>query len=304
MLKPFSFAKETHVEKPQRGAVDKSTCEPLGTQKLPRNFGAPSFPGKISERKAERKNLRKKETKSGKEKQDEKSLGKKGSGWLLFFFVIFLTLMGGILMYEVYELRQSGSTAFGEKQVALFQLYGDSEEKVLELREYGRRARDESVGELSSNGGLSKDNSCGKWRGEVVWDYDKCWPDVERNFQLLVERKLEERGLRVESVAVESGRMRVGFGNLEFSREFDDGGVTYLRNMTIEEDVGMDFMQIQEMKRRLIEAKNKGDYSGLGKIEAGYIRLSIENDKNTLRLLQGKGFVVEKPAFVFWVKAL
>ena len=66
--------------------------------------------------------------------------------------------------------------------------------------------------------------------------------------------------------------------------------------------MGLNFMKIKALKRKLIEARNKGDYSGLGKIEAGYMRLSIENDKNALRLLQGKGFIVEKPMFVFWVK--
>jgi len=232
----------------------------------------------------------------------QRLLSRKGSGWLLFFFVVFLTFMGGILMYEVGQLQQTGSTGFGEKQIALFQLYGDSEEKHLGLREHVKLARDESILELAGNGGFSKDNSCEKRGGEAVWEYDKCWPDVERNFQLLLERKLEERGLRVEGVSLEKGILRIAFGDFEFSREFGDGGIAYTRNLTIEEDAGLDFMQIQALKRKLIEARNKGDYSGLGKIEAGYMRLSIENDKNALRLLQGKGFIVEKPMFVFWVK--
>lgn len=229
-------------------------------------------------------------------------LGKKGSGWLLFFFVIFLTFMGGVLMYEVYSLQNSSGGVFGEKQIALFQLYGDSEEKALGLREEVRRARDESVEELSSNGGFSKEHGCGKREGGVVWDYGKCWPDVERNYQLLLERKLHEKGFNAERVAIASGKLRVGFGELEFAREFSDGKIVYLRNMTLVEDAGLDFARIQDVKRQLIDARNSGDYSGLGKVENGYMRLSIENDKNMLRFLPGKGLVMEKPRFTFWVK--
>ena len=236
--------------------------------------------------------------------QKRTSLGKKGSGELLFFFAVFMIIMGSVLMYELFKQRAETTDKIGETQAGVLKLYFESEEKRLGKEMIVELAVNDALIEMGENGGFSKDNICERSNGKIIWDFEMCWPDVEKNFGLLIERKMKERKIEYKSLKIENNELVIELNEEEINGDFGNAHLNYTRGLILKKKIEIDFKKIQELKRKLIDAKNKGDYSGIGKVENGYIPLSIENDKKAFLLKPGKGIEIEKRDFVFILKVV
>src|SRR3989338_1012370 len=229
-------------------------------------------------------------------------LNKKGSGWMFFFFSVFMLLMGTALMYELFKEKQDTSMRIGDVQNAALELYFKSDLLRGDLNENVRLLAEESLLEINENGGFGKANNCGRMDNLVVWDYDKCWPDVEKNFLLLFEKKMKEWGIKYEKVELTEGELVVNFGLQFFEEKLKDAELEYEREIIVHEKVEFDFNNIKELKRKILDARSTGDYTGLGKVEEGYISFRIENDKSGLEFNMGRGFGVKKLVFQFAIR--
>lgn len=250
-------------------------------------------------------------------------LNRKGFGELLFFFAVFFVIIGIALMYQATIKKDDTSRFIGESQVDAFDAYAESEELRLSLQEEVRFAAYESLLEYSENGGFGDGNSCEKRNNVVIWDFNKCWPDLEKNFAELFKKNLDEKGFQLierekivkngetEKVVPENSyheikltdnKIEVDFGKRVFNKKSETSDVVYEREYVIREDVYLDFKELQDLKRKLLEAKQTGDYTGIVEGEISeYIDFSIENDKKVLTF-ENNGLIAKEPVFKFAVK--
>src|SRR3989344_5380397 len=183
-------------------------------------------------------------------------LNKKGSGWLLGFFAVFMIAAGGILMYQ-FNLNQADSTEnIGKVQANTLDLYFKSEERINELQERTRFVVYDALSEFSDNGGFDKNNLCGRENNLVVWELDKCWPELEKNFLSLVQNNLKRKNLNVKSIEFKDGYLLADFGEEEFKRTVDNAEISYKREIIFKEKVEYDFENIQNLKRGVLEGLN------------------------------------------------
>ena len=188
-------------------------------------------------------------------------------------------------------------------QANTLDLYFKSEERINELQERTRFVVYDALSEFSDNGGFDKNNLCGRENNLVVWELDKCWPELEKNFLSLVQNNLKRKNLNVKSIEFKDGFLIVNFGEEEFKRTIDEAEISYKREIIFRERVDYDFEKIQNLKRDVLKAVNAKDYNGLkGNVQGEYMEFSIENDKSILRFKTGGGLEARKPVFRFGVK--
>jgi len=249
-------------------------------------------------------------------------LNKRGMGELLFFFAVFFVIIGIALMYQATIKKEDTSRFIGGSQVASFDVYAESEELRLNLQEKIRFIAYDSLLEYSENGGFANGNNCDKRGNVVIWDFNKCWPDLEKNYAELVKKNLDEQGFKLteqkisgkeeveilpadnsyREIKLSGNVLEVNFGKRIFNRKTETSEITYERDYVIMEEVPFDFNKMQELKRKLLEAKQTGNYNGIVEGEVGeYIDFSIENDKKVLAF-ENSRLIAKEPIFKFAIK--
>ena len=228
-------------------------------------------------------------------------LNKKGSGWLMGFYAVLMVIAGTTLLYHINLAKEDTTEKLGEVQANTIDVYYKSEERGNELGLKTRFLVGESLLEISENGGFGKDNKCDRENGYVVWDLDKCWADVEKNFLLLLQEKMKEKRIEHKKMELEDNWLNISFGEEEFKRVVGNAEISYTREIRFSENV--DFLRIVEKKKEVLNAFNNKDFSKLGgKVNGEYMEFSIENDKNMLKFKTGGLLEARKPVFRFAVK--
>ena len=170
----------------------------------------------------------------------------------------------------------------GNNQISLTTAFKDAEAQLFYNELAVKYSLYRAQEEFSNNGGVNVICN-GRW----IFNDEKCNPDLEENFKLILKERLKEYNLELSELKIEDNKIKVKLNNLNYYYNFANFKYKYDVKQEFNYDSAVNFNKLNKIKNELNNCLKTGSKinacANENNVKIGnIIYFAIENNKNIL----------------------